>query len=47
MYGNAYSVCDAAIVVPVGSMVVKPDDLAGVEIAVGYHSGSHYSAIQA
>jgi hypothetical protein len=47
MYGKAYGVCEAAIVVPFGSMVVKPDDLAGVEIAVGYHSGSHYSAIQA
>jgi NitT/TauT family transport system substrate-binding protein len=25
----------------------KPEDLANVEVAVGYHSGSHYSAIQA
>ena len=24
-----------------------PDDLAGVDVAVGYHSGSHFSAIQA
>ena len=24
-----------------------PEDLAGVEVGVGYHSGSHYSAIQA
>ena len=24
----------------------RPEDLAGVEVGVGYHSGSHYSAIQ-
>ncbi len=47
MYGKAYSVCDAAIVVPAASDVVNPQDLAGVEVAVGYHSGSHYSALQA
>lgn len=47
MWGKAYSVCEAAIVVPPGSAVMRPEDLAGVEVAVGYHSGSHYSAIQA
>lgn len=47
MYGKAYSVCDAAIVVPGNSDIVDPKDLAGVEVAVGYHSGSHYSALQA
>jgi NitT/TauT family transport system substrate-binding protein len=47
MYGKAYSVCEAAIVVPGDSPVVEPKDLAGVEVAVGYHSGSHYSALQA
>jgi ABC-type nitrate/sulfonate/bicarbonate transport system substrate-binding protein len=47
MYGKAYSVCEAAIVVPGHSNVVDPQDLAGVEVAVGYHSGSHYSALQA
>lgn len=47
MYGKAYSVCEAAIVVPGGSPVIDPKDLAGVEVAVGYHSGSHYSALQA
>ncbi len=47
MYGKAYSVCDAAIVVPGDSDVVTAEDLAGVEVAVGYHSGSHYSALQA
>ena len=47
MYGKAYSVCEAAIVVPGDSPVMEPEDLAGVEVAVGYHSGSHYSALQA
>lgn len=47
MYGKAYSVCEAAIVVPGHSRVVEPRDLAGVDVAVGYHSGSHYSALQA
>jgi hypothetical protein len=47
MWGGAYSVCDAAIVVPGDSKVAGPEDLAGVEVAVGYHSGSHYSALQA
>jgi NitT/TauT family transport system substrate-binding protein len=47
MYGKAYSVCDAAILVPGDSTIVAPQDLAGVEVAVGYHSGSHYSALQA
>jgi NitT/TauT family transport system substrate-binding protein len=47
MYGKAYSVCDSAIVVPGESTVREPKDLAGIEVAVGYHSGSHYSALQA
>ena len=47
MYGKAYSVCDASIVVPNNSNVVDPQDLANIEVAVGYHSGSHYSALQA
>ncbi|MDE0797574.1 MAG: hypothetical protein OSB76_18480 [Alphaproteobacteria bacterium] len=47
MYGKAYSVCEAAIMVPGDARVIEPGDLLGVDIAVGYHSGSHYSAIQA
>ena len=47
MWGRAYSVCDAAIVVPGDSPILAPEALAGVEVAVGYHSGSHYSALQA
>ena len=47
MWGKAYSVCEAAIVVPGDSSVSEPGDLAGKDIAVGYHSGSHFSALQA
>jgi hypothetical protein len=32
---------------PGDSSVFLPADLAGTDIAVGYHSGSHYSALQA
>jgi NitT/TauT family transport system substrate-binding protein len=47
MYGKAYSVCPSGIYVAADSAVREPADLAGVEVGVGYHSGSHYSAIQA
>jgi NitT/TauT family transport system substrate-binding protein len=47
MWEKAYSVCEAAIVVPEDSSVSEPGDLARTDIAVGYHSGSHYSALQA
>ena len=47
MWGKAYSVCEAAIMVPGDCRVSEPGDLARTDIAVGYHSGSHYSALQA
>ncbi|WP_156067049.1 ABC transporter substrate-binding protein [Pseudonocardia halophobica] len=47
MYGKAYSVCPAGIYVAANSALQQPADLAGVEVGVGYHSGSHYSALQA
>lgn len=47
MYGKAYSVCPSAIFVSPDSDLRQPSDLAGVEVGVGYHSGSHYSALQA
>ncbi|HKY08916.1 MAG TPA: hypothetical protein VJQ55_11770 [Candidatus Binatia bacterium] len=47
MWGHAYSVTPSAIVVAPESSVKKPRDLAGVEVGVGYHSGSYFSAIQA
>ena len=47
MWGQAYSVLPSAIYVPGDSEIRAPEDLAGVEVAVGYHSGSHFSTIQA
>jgi NitT/TauT family transport system substrate-binding protein len=44
---TAYSVAPCAIVVPPESPVRRPEDLAGVEVGVGYHSGSHFAAVQA
>jgi ABC-type nitrate/sulfonate/bicarbonate transport system substrate-binding protein len=44
---SAYSVAPCAIVVPPESEVRRPEDLAGVPVGVGYHSGSHFAAIQA
>jgi NitT/TauT family transport system substrate-binding protein len=47
MYGRAYSVCPSGIYVAADSAFAQPEDLAGVAVGVGYHSGSHYSALQA
>lgn len=47
MWGKAYSVCPSGIFVAPESGYQRPEDLAGVAVGVGYHSGSHYSAIQA
>ena len=46
MWGKAYSVCECGIFVAPDSPHRRPEDLAGVKVGVGYHSGSHYSAIQ-
>ncbi len=47
MWGNAYSVCTSGIYVPPESPITTPEELAGVEVAVGYHSGSHFATLQA
>ncbi|MFC4948185.1 ABC transporter substrate-binding protein [Pseudonocardia sp. GCM10023141] len=47
MWGHAYSVTPAGIFVAPDSPLHRPEDLAGVPVAVGYHSGSHYAAVQA
>jgi hypothetical protein len=47
LYADAYSVAPSGIFVPAASPVRTPEDLAGVPIAVGFQSGSHYSTIQA
>lgn len=46
MWGKAYSVSPSAVFVAPDSPYKRPEDLADVPVAVGYHSGSHYSAIQ-
>ena len=47
MWGKSYVVAPGGIMVPPDSPITKPEDLAGREIAVGYHSGSHFTTIQA
>jgi NitT/TauT family transport system substrate-binding protein len=47
MWGRAYSVLPSGIYVAADSKIRRPEDLAGVDVAVGYHSGSHFSTIQA
>jgi len=47
MWGHAYSVIPAAVMVREDSPIRKPEHLADVEIAVGYRSGSHYTTLQA
>lgn len=46
MWGRGYSVVPSGIFVQPDSDYKNPEQLAGVPVAVGYHSGSHYSAIQ-
>ena len=47
MWGSAYVVTPGAVMVPPDSGIETPDDLADREIAVGYHSGSHFTTLQA
>jgi len=47
MWGQAYSILPSGIYVLPDSKIRHPEQLAGVAIAVGYHSGSHFSTIQA
>jgi len=44
---TVYSVAPCAIMVPPESDVRRPEDLAGVPIGVGFHSGSHFATVQA
>lgn len=46
MWANAYSVTPSGIFVAPDSPYRRPEDLAGVPVAVSYHSGSHYAAVQ-
>jgi len=47
MWGNSYVVTPGGVMVPPDSSIRRPEDLAGQEVAVGYHSGSHFSTLQA
>lgn len=47
MWGHCYSVLPSGIYVREDSAIRGPEDLADIDIAVGYHSGSHFSTIQA
>ena len=47
MWGKSYVVTPGGIMVPPDSPITTPEQLAGQEIAVGYHSGSHFTTIQA
>jgi NitT/TauT family transport system substrate-binding protein len=46
MWGHAYSMSPAAVFVAPDSKYLRPEDLAKVPVAVGYHSGSHYATLQ-
>ena len=47
MWGHAYAVTPSGIYVPPESPIRRSRDLAHVKVAVGFHSGSHFSALQA
>lgn len=47
LWGGCYSITPGAIMVAPESPITKPEQLDGVEVHVGYHSGSHYATIQA
>jgi NitT/TauT family transport system substrate-binding protein len=47
MWGHAYTVTPSGVFTAPDSGLVVPADLADVPVSVGYHSGSHYSVLQA
>jgi NitT/TauT family transport system substrate-binding protein len=47
LYRDAYVVTPGAVMVRPDSRLRRPEELAEVEIAVGYHSGSHFTTVQA
>jgi hypothetical protein len=47
MWGRSYVVTPGGIMVPPNSPIRAPQDLAGQDVAVGYHSGSHFTTLQA
>jgi len=47
LYRDAYVVTPGAVMVRPDSAIRKPEQLENVAIAVGYHSGSHFTTVQA
>ncbi|MGH7988407.1 MAG: hypothetical protein ACREQX_19260 [Candidatus Binataceae bacterium] len=47
VYRDAYVVTPGSVMVRPESRLRQPEDLANVDIAVGYHSGSHFTTMQA
>ncbi len=47
MWGHAYSVTPGGLMVAPESSIVTPEALRNVEVGVGFHSGSHFSTLQA
>lgn len=47
MWGHGYTVTPCGIFVPPDSPIRRPEDLANMEVGVGYHSGSHFTTMQA
>lgn len=47
MWGNAYSISPSGIYVAPESSIRTPQDLADLEVGASYHSGSHFSTLQA
>jgi NitT/TauT family transport system substrate-binding protein len=47
MWRNSYVATPGGIMVPPDSTITRPEQLADQEVAVGYHSGSHFTTIQA
>jgi hypothetical protein len=46
LWGEAYSISPCGIFVADRSPLRKPEDLAGIDVHVGFQSGSHYTTIQ-
>jgi hypothetical protein len=47
MWRKSYVATPGGVMVPPESPITAPEQLAGQDIAVGYHSGSHFTTLQA
>src|SRR5262249_59430156 len=46
-WGRSCVVRHGGFVGPLASPIRRPEELAGQDVAVGYHSGSHFTTLQA